>query len=84
MLEELQTNEKVVGIKQSRKALRDGKALKVYLARDADPAITVPLADVCAEQNIPVDTERDMTQLGRACGIAVGAAAVTLLRSAKA
>ena len=42
MLTELATQEKVVGVKQSRKAIREGRAKRVYLACDADPAITEP------------------------------------------
>ena len=36
MLEELKQAQKVVGSKQARRALRDGRAKKIYIARDAD------------------------------------------------
>ena len=80
MLEELLTREKVIGVKQSRKAIRDGRAAKVFLARDADPAVTAPVAELCGAQSIPVDDKSGMAQLGRACGITVGASVVALLR----
>ena len=79
MLEELVSKEKVIGVKQSRKAIRDGRAFKVFLACDADPAITAPLAEACAAQTIPTEGTFGMAQLGRACGITVGASVVTLL-----
>ena len=40
-------------MKQSRKAIREGRAKRVYLACDADPAITEPVAASCAEAGIP-------------------------------
>lgn len=79
MLSELASSSKAVGIRQSRKAIRDGRASKVFLAFDADPAVTGPLAAACVQQGIPVDSSASMAQLGRACSIAVGAAVVALL-----
>ena len=79
MLNELQAKEKVIGVKQSRRAIRDGLARQVFLAADADPALTGPLADQCRSRGIPVETSRTMRELGQAAGIQVGAAVVTLL-----
>ena len=79
MLTELASQEKVIGVKQSRKAVREGRAKRVYLACDADPAITEPVAVSCEAAGIPVETEHTMAQLGRACRITVGAAVAVLL-----
>ena len=79
MAAELASLEKVVGVKQSRKALREGRARLIYLACDADPAITAPLAESCAQGGVPVDREYTMAQLGRACRIPVGASVVAVL-----
>ena len=79
MLTELASQEKVIGVKQSRKALREGRAKRVYLACDADPAITEPVAVSCEAAGIPVETEHTMAQLGRACRITVGASVVAVL-----
>ena len=57
MISELASQEKVIGVKQSRKAIREGRAKRVYLACDADPAITEPVAASCAEAGIPVETD---------------------------
>ena len=54
VITELASLEKVIGVKQSRKAVREGRAKRVYLACDADPAITDPVADSCASAGIPV------------------------------
>ena len=79
MLTELASQEKVIGVKQSRKAIREGRAKRVYLACDADPAITDPLAESCAEAGIPVEDGCTMAQLGHACRITVGASVVVVL-----
>ena len=80
MLRDWNSQPRVVGFKQSRRAIREGRAVRVLLAADADPAITAPLAALCGEQNIPADSSFTMEELGRAAGIQVGAAAVTVLR----
>ena len=79
MITELASQEKVIGVKQSRKAIREGRARRVYLACDADPAITAPVAESCVAAGIPLEDGHTMAQLGRACGIAVGAAVVAVL-----
>ena len=80
MLEELQTKDKVVGIKQLRKALADGRAAKVFVAQDADPKLTDPIRETCRTNGIPTEDAPSMVQLGQACGIEVGAAVAALLR----
>ena len=65
----------IAGAKQLRKALVSGLAGRVYLAHDADPAITEPILALCREHAVEAVWVRSMTELGRACGIDVGAAA---------
>ena len=65
----------VVGAKQLRKALQSGRATRVYLARNADPAITEPLEAMCRQCHIEFAWVPSMLDLGKACGIEVGAAA---------
>ncbi len=65
----------VVGAKQMRKALNAGKACKVYLAENADPAITEPLVALCQLHRVSYAWVKSMTDLGYICGIEVGAAA---------
>ena len=69
----------IVGAKQLRKALRAGRVRQVYLAENADPAVTEPLALACEENRIPVAWIRSMSELGRACGIDVGAATAAVV-----
>ena len=65
----------VVGAKQLRKALNAGRARRVYLAENADPVVTEPLATLCEQFHIEYSWVPSMAELGRACGIEVGAAA---------
>lgn len=69
----------VVGAKQIRKALSAGTARQVYLAENADPVITEPLAALCQHNCVEYAWVRSMIDLGRACGIEVGAAAAAVV-----
>ena len=79
MLTELTAKDKVVGLKQTRRALAAGQATRVFLARDADPRITEPLEAICGLAGVPVEDGHTMAELGSACGIAVGTAACAIL-----
>ena len=70
---------RVVGIKQVKRALREGRALEV-LADDADPALTEPLEAACREAGVKVTHTASMKELGRACAISVGAACAAFVR----
>lgn len=71
----------VVGAKQLKKAVVAGRAKQVFLAENADPAVTEPLASLCGEHHIQITWVRTMAELGQACGIEVGAAAAAVLHS---
>ena len=70
----------VVGAKQLRKALERSRAEYVFLAENADPAVTGPIEALCRESQVQITWVRTMADLGRACGIDVGAAAAAVLR----
>ena len=74
MLNELENSAKVVGVKQVRRALANGQVKRLYLAKDADPQLTQPLELQAAQAGTEVVWADAMKALGRACGIAVGAA----------
>ena len=73
--EELSKHRFVVGAKQLKKALNNGTARRVFLACNADPAVTEPIAALCQLNQVEIAWVRSMTDLGHACGIEVGAAA---------
>ena len=73
--EELAKSKFVVGAKQLKKALKNGNARRVFLACNADPAVTEPIAALCQQYHVDFAWVRSMNDLGHACGIEVGAAA---------
>jgi len=75
MLSQLANRRVVVGSKQLRKALKNGRARLVFLARNADPAITEPIEAMCRQNDVEYAWVPSMMDLGRTCGIEVGAAA---------
>lgn len=75
ILSEVAGRRMVVGAKQLRKALEHGRACRVYLAENADPAITEPIEVMCRKYHIDCAWVPSMLDLGKACGIEVGAAA---------
>lgn len=79
MFDELRTDRKVVGIKQLRKALNAGAAKKVFVADDADPALTEPIVQQCLADHVDLITVPTMKQLGDACNISVAAAVAAII-----
>jgi large subunit ribosomal protein L7A len=79
VLSKLTGSSKVVGAKQTRRALSGGQARTVYLAQDADPRVTGEIRALCQTNGVPVCDVATMRELGQACGIAVGAAVAALL-----
>ena len=80
LLQELKNCPRVVGVKQLRKAIGKDEISRVFLADDADPAVTEPIEALAGAHGIPVTRVDAMKELGQACGIAVGAAAAGLLK----
>ena len=81
LLSELKNSPRVVGVKQLRKAVGRDEVRRVFLAEDADPAVTEPIDALARDRALPVTRVPTMKELGLACGIAVGAAAAGLLKS---
>ena len=78
-LKDLHGRHVVVGAKQLKKALRDGRAHQVFLAKNADFALTEPIEALCLTKKIHVVWVPTMAELGNACGIEVGAAAAAVV-----
>lgn len=74
MLKELQTADRAVGMKQSVKKIRGGTAKKAFVAKNAAPEITDEVVSECEKAGVPYEWASSMEELGRACGIEVGAA----------
>jgi large subunit ribosomal protein L7A len=63
-----------IGTKQATKSVETGKAVEVFVAKDADPRITSKMVNLCKKMGVKVTYVDSMKMLGKACGIEVGAA----------
>ncbi|WP_082235777.1 50S ribosomal protein L7ae-like protein [Halobacillus massiliensis] len=68
----------VIGTKQTLKAMKSGEVVEVITADDAEPSMTSKVAALAAQLNILHSRVDSMKELGRACGIEVGAATVAI------
>lgn len=68
------------GTKQVLKAMENGTALRVILARDAELFISDKIKAAAAKYGVEISYCDTMADLGRQCGIAVGAAAAAELK----
>ena len=64
----------IVGARQSLKALTNGKVYEVYIAEDSDESIKSDFIKECEARNINIVRYGTMAELGRVCGIEIGAA----------
>lgn len=74
------TGNKVVGLKQTVKAIKNNNAETVYIAKDADDKIKQSVKTLITQDSpalVYVDT---MKELGKLCGIDVGAATAAILK----
>jgi|RifCSP13_1_1023834.scaffolds.fasta_scaffold618817_1 large subunit ribosomal protein L7A len=70
---------RAVGTNQTARAIARGLAAEVFVAADADRRIVEPVVRAATERGVGLIEVESMTALGRACGIAVGAAAAAVL-----
>lgn len=70
---------RVIGTKQTVRALERGGVAAVYVARDAEERVVRDLKALCLAKGVPVTTVDTMFELGKVCGIEVGAASAAIL-----
>jgi large subunit ribosomal protein L7A len=71
---------KVVGIKQSLKAIKNDEVKSLYVASDADIKLIEPVLKLAQQNSLEVNYVETMKDLGKLCGIDVGAATAVLLK----
>jgi len=71
----------LIGTKQTKKAIMQGDVEEVFIAKDADQHIIDPIVDLCEDHGITVNFVDSMNELGKACGIQVGAAAAAIQKT---
>ena len=73
-----QASKTIIGIKQAVKAMRAGQVTALFVAIDADNWVTDPAILLAKEIGVPVYLVESKKELGKACGIHVGAAVVAI------
>lgn len=71
---------KLIGIKQSIKGLKTGEGQALYVASDAQSELVKPVVDLATSLNVSVNYVETMKDLGKLCGIDVGAAVTLILK----
>lgn len=70
---------KVIGVKQAIKAIKSGKGTVLYVAKDAERRIIIPLLEIALKNEIRVIEIDTMKNLGKMCGIDVKSSATLIL-----
>ncbi len=73
-----QAKQIIVGTKQTLKALQAGQISELVVADDAEPRVVNKVKALAQRLDVPVSTVESMKELGKACGIEVGAATVAI------
>lgn len=73
------TGEKVVGIKQTVKALKNNQGKVLYVAKDADNKLIEPIIELAKSNSLQVVFVDTMKELGNLCSIDVSAATALIL-----
>ena len=73
------SGKKVVGIKQTIKSIKNGEGKTVYIAKDADSKLVNSVEKLAIENSVQINYIDTMKELGRLCGIDVGAATALIL-----
>ena len=79
-LKDLETAQKRrIGIKQSLKAISNGNATALYIAKDAEQHVVRSIVKLAEEKDVLIVYIESMLELGKACGIDVGAATAVIV-----
>lgn len=80
-MERLRSSKKrIIGLKQTLKAIKNGSVNIVYLANDAEEPIKNSILEECRGKDIEIVQIDTMKKLGEACGIDVNASCASLLK----
>lgn len=72
---------RIVGVKQTEKAVLRQAASVVYVGCDADERVVARLLELCRANGVTTVRTETMSDIGRACSINVKAAAAGILKS---
>ncbi len=76
-----ETKNKIIGLKQTLRAIQQDKVLQVFVAGDVEDHIIRKINDSCDDKRIPVIAlNLSQKELGRLCQIEVGASIVAITK----
>jgi large subunit ribosomal protein L7A len=76
-----EAREKIVGLKQTLRAIQQDRVNAVYIADDVEDHILRKITGPCQEKEIPlITTDMSQKELGRFCQIEVGAAIIGIIK----
>jgi large subunit ribosomal protein L7A len=71
--------DKIVGLKQTLRAVQQGKVMMVYIANDVDESVLRQITEACEAKKVQfARVNYNQHEFGRFCQIEVGAAVVAL------
>ncbi len=76
----LLSEDKVIGLRQVNRGIKDNQIRCVLVADDADANIRLALAKTCREAKIPLTRVKSKEELGKTLGIDVDCATVGILK----
>lgn len=79
-LNELAASGRVAGINSVLSGLKAGKAVKVFLSKEADPSLLQEITREAELSGVPVEWVEQSLQLGRACAVSRKTAAAAILK----
>ncbi len=73
---------KIVGLKQTLRAMQQDLVKEVYLASDTEEHVLRKISEACREKAVPlIQLQVTKKELGRFCQIEVGAAIVAIMKN---
>jgi len=75
----LKDSSKVVGLKQTLRAIEKGNAKIAYIADDAQKHVIQKVVDIAGQHNVPVVHVPSMGELAEACNVEVKTATAALI-----
>ncbi len=72
-------SKKTIGSKQTLKAIEQGQAQVVYIAKNAERHVVEPIVENCVAKGVELIEVDTMLYLGKACGIEVGCASAAII-----
>lgn len=80
LMELRKQNKLKVGVKQSARAINDGRVATLFVAKDCEQHVVRNIVDSAQERNVQIVYVESMKKLGDACGIDVGAATAVIIK----